>query len=91
MKDYIRNLPRINSAILEKGIAYALAFRGDADRAFEFLDKAVHYGDSGLSHAANAPMFANLHDDPRWIPFLEKIGRSPKQLAAIKFKVKLPE
>jgi hypothetical protein len=35
-------------------------------------------------------MFANIHSDPRWLPFLEDIRKSPKQLAAIEFKVKLP-
>ena len=35
--------------------------------------------------------FSNLHDDPRWLPFLERIGRSPAQLATIEFEVKLPE
>ena len=34
---------------------------------------------------------ARIHDDPRWSPFLESIGRSPEQLAAIKFEVTLPE
>jgi len=37
------------------------------------------------------PFFAHLHDDPRWLPFLRKIGRAPEQLAAIKFDVKLPQ
>jgi hypothetical protein len=35
--------------------------------------------------------FTNIHDDPRWLPFLESIGKSPAQLAAIEFKVTLPE
>ena len=30
-------------------IAYVYAFRGEADKAFEWLDKAVEYGDSGLA------------------------------------------
>ena len=37
------------------------------------------------------PMFANIHSDPRWLPFLESIGKSPEQLAAIEFEVTLPE
>jgi len=35
--------------------------------------------------------FANLHSDPHWLPFLESIGKSPQQLAAIEFRVTLPE
>ncbi len=72
-------------------IAYVLAFRGEADRAFEWLNKAVAYKDPGLSRVATQSQFANIHADPRWLPFLESIGKSPEQLAAIEFKVALPE
>ncbi|HUW08255.1 MAG TPA: tetratricopeptide repeat protein [Anaerolineae bacterium] len=71
-------------------IAYVLAFRGEADRAFEWLDKAVEYNDPGLTGIPTDPLFANIHDDPRWLPFLESIGKSPEQLAAIEFEVRLP-
>jgi tetratricopeptide (TPR) repeat protein len=72
-------------------IAYVLAYRGDADRAFEWLDKAVKYHDPGLPDSGNEPMFANIHHDPRWLPFLRKIGMAPEQLAAIRFDVKVPK
>ena len=71
-------------------IAYVLAFRGEADRAFVWLQKAVAYNDPGLSETVTTPLFANIHDDPRWLPFLESIGMSPEQLAAIEFEVILP-
>ena len=32
-----------------------------------------------------------IHSDPRWLPFLRKIGYAPEQLAQIKFKVTLPK
>jgi TolB-like protein/Tfp pilus assembly protein PilF len=72
-------------------IAVLYAFRGDADGAFEWLDKAVQYRDAGLSEISSISTFANLHDDPRWLPFLESIGRSPEQLAAIDFEVRVPQ
>ncbi len=72
-------------------IAYIFAYRGEADRAFEWLDKAVKYKDPGLSGILGERLFSNIHDDPRWLPFLERIGKSPEQLAAIEFKVTLPE
>jgi len=71
-------------------IAYVLAFRNEADRAFEWLDKTVEYGDPGLSEIASEPAFGNIQSDPRWLPFLESIGKSPAQLGAIEFKVTLP-
>jgi hypothetical protein len=41
--------------------------------------------------APEESLFANIHDDPRWLPFLESIGKSPEQLAAIEFEVRLPQ
>jgi hypothetical protein len=35
-------------------------------------------------------MFAPLRSDPRWLPYLRKIGRDPAELAAIPFQVALP-
>jgi adenylate cyclase len=72
-------------------IAYVLAFRNEADRAFEWLDKAVEYGDPGLSVIVGDPNFTNIQDDPRWLLFLESIGKAPQQLASIEFEVTLPK
>jgi TolB-like protein/cytochrome c-type biogenesis protein CcmH/NrfG len=71
-------------------IAYVFAFRGEADKAFEWLDKAVTYGDAGLREIVLDNLFDKIHSDPRWLPFLRRIGMSPEQLAKIKFKVTLP-
>jgi len=35
-------------------------------------------------------LFDRIHSDPRWLPFLRKIGKAPDQLTKIKFKVTLP-
>jgi Flp pilus assembly protein TadD, contains TPR repeats len=72
-------------------IAWVFAFRGEADRAFEWMDKAVAYHDGGILNFPNEPLLSSLHSDPRWLPFLRKIGKAPEQLAAIKFEVKLPQ
>jgi TolB-like protein/Flp pilus assembly protein TadD len=71
-------------------IAYVYAFRGEADQAFAWLDKALEYHDSGLSEIAAENLFDKIHSDPRWLPFLRKIGKAPDQLAKIKFNVTLP-
>jgi TolB-like protein/Tfp pilus assembly protein PilF len=71
-------------------IAYVYAFRGDADKAFEWLDKAVQYADPGLSEITAQNFFDKIHADPRWLPFLRKVGKAPEQLAKIEFKVTLP-
>jgi tetratricopeptide (TPR) repeat protein len=68
-------------------IAHDCAFCGDADKAFEWLDKAVTYQDSGLAEIVTDDLFDKIHSDPRWLPFLRKIGKAPDQLAKIEFKV----
>jgi tetratricopeptide (TPR) repeat protein len=72
-------------------IAYTYALRGEADKAFEWLDKADHSNDGGLSEIVYEPFFDKIRSDPRWLPFLRKIGRAPEQLAKIEFKVTLPQ
>jgi TolB-like protein/Tfp pilus assembly protein PilF len=72
-------------------IAYVLAWRGETDRAFEWLDKAVEYHDTGLVEIPNEPLFASIANDPRYLPFLRKLGKAPEQLAAIKFETRVPQ
>ena len=72
-------------------IAHDYAYRGEVDKAFEWLDKAVAYGDGGLAEIVTENLFDKIHKDPRWLPFLRKIGKAPEQLAKIDFKVTLPK
>ena len=72
-------------------IAYVYAYRGEADQAFEWLDKAIEYGDPGLADIVTENLFDKIHADPRWLPFLRKVGKAPEQLAKIEFKVTLPQ
>jgi len=51
----------------------------------------VQLQDPGLPEILRERLFSSLHDDPRWLPYLEIIGYSPGQLAAIEFKVTLPD
>jgi TolB-like protein/tetratricopeptide (TPR) repeat protein len=72
-------------------IAYTYALRGEADKAFEWLAKADQYNDGGLSEIVYEPFFDHIRSDPRWLPFLRKVGRAPEQLAKVEFKVTLPQ
>ncbi|HSC10870.1 MAG TPA: tetratricopeptide repeat protein, partial [Rhodanobacteraceae bacterium] len=72
-------------------IAHDYAFCGNADKAFEWLDKALADKDPGLTEVAAENLFAKIHSDPRWLPLLRKIGMAPEQLAKIEFKVTLPK
>jgi hypothetical protein len=71
-------------------IAYDYAVCGDADEAFEWLDKSFADKDPGLTEVVGDNLLANIHSDPRWLPFLRKIGMAPETLAKIEFKVTLP-
>lgn len=73
-----------------RAIASAFAYRGEPDRAFEWLYSSAQqiYNVGGVNVD---PDFTNLHEDSRWLPFLESIGQSPQQLAAIDFSIDLPE
>ena len=71
-------------------VAYVQAMRGNADLAFQWLDRAIANKDSGLSDLMVEPAFVSIHSDPRWLPLLEKLGKSPAQLASIRFQLELP-
>ncbi len=55
-------------------IAEVYAMRGEADRAFEWLERAYQKRDSGVTHAKVDPRLGSLHDDPRWALYLKKVG-----------------
>ncbi|MET0683061.1 MAG: adenylate/guanylate cyclase domain-containing protein [Casimicrobiaceae bacterium] len=55
-------------------IAEACTWRGEIDRAFEWLERAYAQRDPGLAHSATDKLLAPLHDDPRWPPFMKKMG-----------------
>ena len=55
-------------------IAQVCAQRGDVDRAFDWLERGYVQRDSGMPLCANDRLLAPLHDDPRWLPFVKKMG-----------------
>ena len=73
------------------GIAEVYANRGDADRAFEWINRAVAADDPEIGITHTNPSFKPLRRDPRWLPLLSSMGLAPEQLAKIKFEATLPE
>ena len=71
-------------------VAFMFAYREEPDHAFEWLEIALDTHDAGISQINTEPKIANLHADPRWEPFLERIGLASHQLAEINFEVTLP-
>ena len=55
-------------------IADVYAVRGEADRAFEWLERAYVQRDAGAAWTKVDPYLRPLHADPRWEAFLRKMG-----------------
>ena len=55
-------------------IAEAYALRGNADKAFEWLDRAYAKKDSDLYYIKGDPLLRNLEPDPRYKAFLRKMN-----------------
>ena len=54
--------------------ASAHAVRGEIDQAFRWLERSVELHDSGVVMVKVNWWLQNLHGDPRWAEFLEKVG-----------------
>jgi adenylate cyclase len=61
-------------------IAGVYGYRGDKDRAFEWLERARRQRDAGLAGLRQETYLANVKDDPRWNAFLHKMGLADAQL-----------
>ncbi|KPK60535.1 MAG: hypothetical protein AMJ59_05400 [Gammaproteobacteria bacterium SG8_31] len=77
---------RLSPDISAFDLATAYGLRGDADQAFEWLEKSREERDGNLCDIRLLPEFRGLSDDPRWEPFLESLGLSDRQIQAIGLK-----
>ncbi len=71
-------------------VAAGYASLGMADEAFEWLDRALRERDGGVLEARVGPLFQPLRADPRWEPFLRRIGLSDEQVTALDFNIEVP-
>lgn len=55
-------------------IAEVYAWRGESDKAFEWLDRAYAQNDGGLASIKIDPLLAKVKDDPRYAALLKKLG-----------------
>lgn len=55
-------------------IAQVFTYRGEMDKAFEWLERAYKQRDSGLSKVKVDPLLNNLRGDPRYVAFLKEMG-----------------
>ena len=54
-------------------VATTYAYRGDHDRALEWLERAYRQKDATLDEIVGEPLFGSLADDPRFKAFLRKM------------------
>jgi TolB-like protein/Tfp pilus assembly protein PilF len=87
----LAELLRKYSGNMTYNIGYVYAYLGDADSAFEWLERAFEVEDPGLGEILSQPLLANLKQDPRWLPLLETLGRAPDQLSEIQLSVTIPQ
>jgi tetratricopeptide (TPR) repeat protein len=73
------------------GLARAYAWIGDADNTFRFLDESIEKNFPLLGGLGRHPLFRKLHNDPRWLPFLESAGQASDQLARIRLEIDIPK
>ena len=55
-------------------IVQVFAWRGDKDKAFEWLERAYRQQDGGLSDVVFDPLMANLRGDPRFAAMLRQMN-----------------
>jgi tetratricopeptide (TPR) repeat protein len=61
-----------NDSAFQIGEIYA--YRGEVDKAFEWLDRAYRQRDSGLPEMKTSPLMKSLLQDPRRAELLQKMG-----------------
>jgi TolB-like protein/Flp pilus assembly protein TadD len=71
---------KANADVAAYQIATVHAYRGEPDRAFEWLERAYRQRDPGLGWAKSDFFLQPLHDDPRWDAFMHKLGLADDQL-----------
>jgi TolB-like protein/class 3 adenylate cyclase/tetratricopeptide (TPR) repeat protein len=55
-------------------VAEAYAYRNEVEKAFEWLERAYGQRDPGVPLSATDVILRSLHGDPRWQPFLKRLG-----------------
>jgi adenylate cyclase len=70
----IRYLIENSSEFLAFQIAVVYAIMGDADKTFEWLETSFEQRDGGITHMLAVQVFEPFYQDPRWQPFLLKVG-----------------
>jgi len=55
-------------------VAEIYAWRGEVDQSFTWLERAWQQRDAQMSEMLKDPLLVRLHDDPRWLELVDKMG-----------------
>ena len=70
----LKELIAKNAGDMAYQVADVYAWRGEKDKAFEWLERAFQQRDSGLNGIAWDPLLSNLKSDARYAALLAKLG-----------------
>jgi hypothetical protein len=73
-EEALQNLIESHSDDYAYQVGVCFAVRGEADTAFVWLDRAFKNRDPALGTMRVDPYLVSLHGDPRWQPFVAKLG-----------------
>jgi len=62
------------AAVSRKAATRAIAFRNQADKSFEWLERAYAQRDSSMMYIKVEPLLNSLHNDPRFAALLKKLN-----------------
>jgi tetratricopeptide (TPR) repeat protein len=72
-------------------VGTAAAWIGNVDEAFAMFETVREETSGSIFRVeADSPLYANLRDDPRWLPFLASVELAPEYLASVEFNPRLP-
>ena len=66
-------LEQKHAKVLAYQIAQVYAWRGESDKAFDWLDRAYRQRDGGLTYLTYNPFLNSLRGDPRFKALLRKL------------------
>jgi len=73
------------------GMAQAYAWMGNADEAFDWLDRYIEPESAAFGQEFTAilwdPFLRNLREDPRWLALREQANLGPERLAGLEVKI----
>jgi tetratricopeptide (TPR) repeat protein len=73
----LRKLITLHGSTGAYQIAEAYAYRGETDKALDWLDRAYQQHDSGMPYLKSDGLFKGLHQNQRYIELLKKMSLKP--------------